>query len=145
MPLLALPFPAIDPVAIAIGPITIKWYALAYIAGLIGGWYYARRLVMSDGLWGVVKRPQVAKVLPIVGKQFDEFLHVGNGLNGPVWIQRISSFLFFHFIRIAVTVSVFNLFFTCGQSDNNDQDNYSDSQCFHSLCLEPFAFCAFIF
>ncbi len=56
MPILALPFPAIDPVAIAIGPITIKWYALAYIAGLIGG-YYARRLVMADRLWGVVKRP----------------------------------------------------------------------------------------
>lgn len=66
MPFLALPFPAIDPVAIAIGPITIKWYALAYIAGLIGGWYYARRLVMSDGLWGVVKRPQVADIDDLV-------------------------------------------------------------------------------
>ncbi|ACB27360.1 MULTISPECIES: prolipoprotein diacylglyceryl transferase [Methylobacterium] len=66
MPLLALPFPAIDPVAIAIGPITIKWYALAYIAGLIGGWYYARRLVMADGLWGVVKRPQVADIDDLV-------------------------------------------------------------------------------
>ena len=61
-PLLALPFPAIDPVALAIGPITIKWYALAYIAGLIGGWYYARRLVMADSLWGVVKRPQVVDI-----------------------------------------------------------------------------------
>jgi phosphatidylglycerol:prolipoprotein diacylglycerol transferase len=66
MPLLALPFPAIDPVAIAIGPITIKWYALAYLAGLIGGWYYARRLVMADGLWGVVKRPQVADIDDLV-------------------------------------------------------------------------------
>ncbi|MGN8095223.1 prolipoprotein diacylglyceryl transferase [Methylobacterium sp. 22177] len=66
MPLLALPFPAIDPVAIAIGPITIKWYALAYIAGLIGGWYYARRLVTADGLWGVVKRPQVADIDDLV-------------------------------------------------------------------------------
>ncbi len=66
MPLLALPFPAIDPVALAIGPITIKWYALAYIAGLIGGWYYARRLVMADGLWGVVKRPQVADIDDLV-------------------------------------------------------------------------------
>ncbi|MGU3665567.1 prolipoprotein diacylglyceryl transferase [Methylobacterium sp. A49B] len=62
MPLLALPFPAIDPVALAIGPITIKWYALAYIAGLIGGWYYARRLVMADSLWGVVKRPQAVDI-----------------------------------------------------------------------------------
>ena len=66
MPLLALPFPAIDPVALAIGPITIKWYALAYIAGLIGGWYYARRLVMADSLWGVVKRPQVVEIDDLV-------------------------------------------------------------------------------
>jgi phosphatidylglycerol:prolipoprotein diacylglycerol transferase len=66
MPLLALPFPTIDPVALAIGPITIKWYALAYIAGLIGGWYYARRLVMADSLWGVVKRPQVLDIDDLV-------------------------------------------------------------------------------
>jgi phosphatidylglycerol---prolipoprotein diacylglyceryl transferase len=66
MPLLALPFPAIDPVALAIGPITIKWYALAYIAGLIGGWYYARRLVMADRLWGVVRRPQVVDIDDLV-------------------------------------------------------------------------------
>ena len=66
MPFLALPFPAIDPVALAIGPITIKWYALAYIAGLVGGWYYARRLVMVDSLWGVVKRPQVVDIDDLV-------------------------------------------------------------------------------
>jgi len=65
-PLLALPFPAIDPVALAIGPITIKWYALAYIAGLIGGWYYARRLVMADSLWGVVRRPSVTDIDDLV-------------------------------------------------------------------------------
>ena len=58
-PLLALPFPAIDPVAVAIGPITIKWYALAYIVGLLGGWYYARRLVAADRYWGVVRRPSL--------------------------------------------------------------------------------------
>ncbi|KQO54328.1 MULTISPECIES: prolipoprotein diacylglyceryl transferase [unclassified Methylobacterium] len=58
-PLLALPFPAIDPVAVAIGPITIKWYALSYIAGLVGGWFYARRLVAADRFWGVVRRPSL--------------------------------------------------------------------------------------
>src|SRR3712207_9048901 len=57
MPLLALPFPAIDPVAVAIGPFAVRWYALAYIAGLIGGWLYARRLVLSEGLWVGLKRP----------------------------------------------------------------------------------------
>lgn len=59
-PLLALPFPAIDPVAVAIGPITIKWYALAYIAGLVGGWWYARRLVADESLWGAgIRRPSL--------------------------------------------------------------------------------------
>ncbi len=57
MPLLALPFPAIDPVAVAIGPFAIRWYALAYIAGLVGGWLYARRLVMREDLWAGLKRP----------------------------------------------------------------------------------------
>jgi phosphatidylglycerol---prolipoprotein diacylglyceryl transferase len=40
MPLFAIPFPAIDPVAIAIGPFAIRWYALAYIVGLLLGWRY---------------------------------------------------------------------------------------------------------
>ncbi|WP_336490291.1 prolipoprotein diacylglyceryl transferase [Methylobacterium nigriterrae] len=65
-PLLALPFPAIDPVAVAIGPITVKWYALAYITGLVGGWFYARRLVMADGLWGVVRRPTLGDLDDLV-------------------------------------------------------------------------------
>ena len=38
--MLALPFPAIDPVAVEIGPIAIRWYALAYVAGFILGWRY---------------------------------------------------------------------------------------------------------
>ncbi|MEQ5776646.1 MULTISPECIES: prolipoprotein diacylglyceryl transferase [unclassified Thalassospira] len=38
--MLSLAFPAIDPIAIAIGPLAIRWYALAYIAGLIIGWRY---------------------------------------------------------------------------------------------------------
>ncbi|MFQ5775460.1 MAG: prolipoprotein diacylglyceryl transferase [Kiloniellaceae bacterium] len=41
---LALAFPQIDPVAIAIGPLAIRWYALAYIAGLLLGWRYCRWL-----------------------------------------------------------------------------------------------------
>jgi len=40
MPLFAIPFPAIDPVAVAIGPFVVRWYALAYIAGLLIGWRY---------------------------------------------------------------------------------------------------------
>lgn len=42
--LLTLPFPAIDPVALEIGPLVIRWYSLAYIFGLILAWRYCRRL-----------------------------------------------------------------------------------------------------
>lgn len=34
----AIAFPVIDPVAIAIGPFAVRWYALAYIVSLIIGW-----------------------------------------------------------------------------------------------------------
>ena len=44
MPLLAIPFPAIDPVAISFGPIAVRWYALAYIVGLLIGWRYCLAL-----------------------------------------------------------------------------------------------------
>ncbi|MEX2452102.1 MAG: prolipoprotein diacylglyceryl transferase [Rhodospirillales bacterium] len=40
----AIAFPNIDPVLIEIGPFVIRWYALAYIAGLLGGMYYMRAL-----------------------------------------------------------------------------------------------------
>jgi phosphatidylglycerol:prolipoprotein diacylglycerol transferase len=52
MSLLALPFPAFDPVLVAIGPFAIRWYALAYIFGILLGWLYARAIVRSPRLWG---------------------------------------------------------------------------------------------
>jgi phosphatidylglycerol:prolipoprotein diacylglycerol transferase len=57
MLILAIPYPDIDPVALQIGPLPIRWYALAYIVGLILGWAYARRVVRNDALWGPVPRP----------------------------------------------------------------------------------------
>jgi len=42
--MLAIPFPAIDPVLISFGPIAIRWYSLAYIAGLIIAWRMMRRM-----------------------------------------------------------------------------------------------------
>ncbi len=38
-------FPQIDPIAIAIGPIAIRWYSLAYIAGLLLGYSYILHLI----------------------------------------------------------------------------------------------------
>lgn len=37
---MAFDFPNIDPVAFAIGPVEIRWYALAYMAGFVLGWQY---------------------------------------------------------------------------------------------------------
>ena len=57
MSTLVLPFPAINPILIQWGPLAIRWYALAYIAGLIAGWALIRRIVANDRLWGGAARP----------------------------------------------------------------------------------------
>jgi phosphatidylglycerol:prolipoprotein diacylglycerol transferase len=44
MPIFTIPFPALDPVAISLGPFAIRWYALAYIVGLLIGWRYCLTL-----------------------------------------------------------------------------------------------------
>ena len=63
MTIFALAFPDFDPVAISIGPFAIKWYGLSYLAGLIIGWFYIRRLLSEPRLWrnGVAPFP-VSKV-----------------------------------------------------------------------------------
>ncbi len=43
-----IPFPEIDPVAIKLGPLMIRWYALAYLSGFIGGWLYGGWLADLD-------------------------------------------------------------------------------------------------
>ncbi len=38
-----LTYPEIDPVAIAIGPVAVRWYGVAYVAGIGVGWWLGRR------------------------------------------------------------------------------------------------------
>jgi phosphatidylglycerol:prolipoprotein diacylglycerol transferase len=52
MPLLALQFPAFDPVIVTIGPFAVRWYALAYICGILLGWMYARAIIRTERFWG---------------------------------------------------------------------------------------------
>ena len=35
-----IPYPMIDPVLFQFGPVAIRWYSLAYIAGLLLAWRY---------------------------------------------------------------------------------------------------------
>ncbi len=51
MTLFAIPFPDFNPIALEIGPVAIKWYGLAYMAGLLLGWIYIRRLLTEQRLW----------------------------------------------------------------------------------------------
>ncbi len=44
----AIVFPVIDPVLIELGPISIRWYALAYVLGLILGWQYLHFLARRN-------------------------------------------------------------------------------------------------
>ncbi|ABD08856.1 prolipoprotein diacylglyceryl transferase [Rhodopseudomonas palustris HaA2] len=66
MPFFAIAFPVFDPVAVAVGPFEIRWYALAYIAGILLGWLYARMLLQRERLWG--------GPAPITPVQFDDFI-----------------------------------------------------------------------
>src|SRR3954468_10668359 len=66
MPPLAIAFPVFDPVAIAIGPLAIRWYALAYIGGILLGWLYARALIKNENLWG--------GPAPVTLAQMDDFI-----------------------------------------------------------------------
>ena len=48
---MSLPFPDIDPVALKLGPFSIRWYSLAYIGGLALGWWYLTRVLKNTRLW----------------------------------------------------------------------------------------------
>jgi len=56
-----VPFPHFDPVLIHIGPLAIRWYALAYIAGILLGWWYCARLVKRTDLWAPAAPPISAR------------------------------------------------------------------------------------
>ncbi len=79
LPIIA--YPAIDPVLLEIGPLAIRWYALAYVAGLMLGWRYVIRLARRDA--EVASRQDI-----------DEFLVWA--MLGIVIGGRLGSVLFYH-------------------------------------------------
>ncbi len=58
-----LPYPDIDPVAFSIGPIAVRWYGLAYVAGILGAWLLAERLVARASLWPNDQSPMTKAAL----------------------------------------------------------------------------------
>jgi phosphatidylglycerol---prolipoprotein diacylglyceryl transferase len=95
-----LPYPAINPVLIHLGPLAIRWYALAYIVGILAGWVYARKIIASERLWG--------GPAPLTVVDFDDFI---------IWITlgiilggRIGYVLFYNLpLFIAHPLQIFEL------------------------------------
>lgn len=90
LPMLALPFPMIDPIILQVGPLAVRWYGLAYVTGILLGWWYARRLVSNNSIWG-------GKPAPFGKIDLDDFL-VWAAL-GIVLGGRVGYILFYDLAR----------------------------------------------
>lgn len=87
-----MPFPNIDPVIFSIGPLSVHWYGLAYVAGILIGWLYARRLIASPALWR-------NDTPPMTKQQLDDFLLWAAA--GVVLGGRIGYVLFYDFAAVS--------------------------------------------
>ncbi|WP_091521121.1 prolipoprotein diacylglyceryl transferase [Aerobium aerolatum] len=90
LPLTVLTFPQIDPVLLQIGPLAVHWYGLGYVVGILFAWWYARRLVTNDRLWG----PGGSAISPV---DIDDFLIWAAA--GVVLGGRLGYILFYDFAR----------------------------------------------
>ncbi len=90
-----LTFPDIDPVAIALGPIKIRWYGISYVVGILGAWWLLnRRADQSPQQW---TREQVGDLVfycalgLLIGGRLGEVLFYNPGyyFSTPLAILRI--------------------------------------------------------
>jgi len=61
------PIPGFDPVIFHIaGPISLRWYSLGYLLGLIFGAIYFHRIIKNKKLWGQKGKPGASPIAPSV-------------------------------------------------------------------------------
>jgi len=115
-------FPEFDPVLFQIGVFAIRWYALAYIAGILIGWRYAVMLSNRPHLWAPGKPPanpaQIDDLILwitlgiIVGGRLGYVLFYGSMMSPPIWSDPIAVFriweggMAFHGGALGVIVAV---------------------------------------
>ena len=80
-PGVSMPFPDIDPVAFSFGPLVIRWYALAYLVGIVLGWRWCMAMARRDSN---APRPEF----------FDEFLSWA--VVGVIFGGRLAYILFYN-------------------------------------------------
>ena len=78
--------PQIDPVLISLGPLQVHWYGVAYVMGILFGWWYAKKLVTTNRLWAPANSP-------ITDIDIDDFLIWAVG--GIILGGRIGYILFY--------------------------------------------------
>lgn len=123
-----IPYPAIDPVLFSVGPLVIRWYALAYIAGIVLGWQYIAFLVKRPGLWPhktpVLAAKQTEDLLTwmtlgiVLGGRlgFVLFYQPGYYLNNPLDIFKIwQGGMSFHggFLGVVIATLLFSRQYKC--------------------------------
>ena len=90
-----LPYPDIDPVALALGPIKVHWYGLTYIGGLAFAWWLAR--LRSAQPHSPLKRDQIddlifyAAIGVVLGGRMGYALFYGfeRLASDPLWLFRV--------------------------------------------------------
>ena len=117
-----MPFPNFDPVLIHLGPIAIRWYALAYIAGILLGWRYGVGLIRNAKLWPPAAPPITTAQIDdlilwvtlgiIVGGRLGYVLFYGRGafLSDPLEIVKVwHGGMSFHggFLGVVVAIVAF--------------------------------------
>lgn len=108
-----LSYPNIDPVAIELGPITVHWYGLMYLAGFAVAWGLAMHRAGKD--WAVLSRDQVEDFIVwcamgvIVGGRLGYVFFYGfeQFIEDPIWLFKIwTGGMSFHGGLIGVTVAM---------------------------------------
>ncbi len=125
-------FPEFDPVIFNIGPLPLRWYALAYVLGIVLGWWYAAQLAKRERLWAPRKPPVTALQLDdlvlwitvgiILGGRFGYALFYrpelyGQLFTGDGWGERLELFqlwtggMSFHggFLGVVIGLSIYGL------------------------------------
>ena len=111
-----VPYPNIDPVAIALGPITIHWYGLTYLCGLGFAWWLARHRAAQPH--APLQRHQVddlifyAAVGIVIGGRLGYSLFYGFDrlMDDPLWLFRVwEGGMAFHggFLGVLVAMTLF--------------------------------------
>jgi phosphatidylglycerol:prolipoprotein diacylglycerol transferase len=80
-----IPYPEIDPIALELGPLAIRWYGLMYLVGFVAAWWLGRRRAA---------RPDS----PVTAQQVDDLVFYG--ALGVILGGRIGYALFYGFDQV---------------------------------------------